>query len=216
MATRRRRATTARCAIRGTATMWPVDPREAPAAAVAGRTLLRRAGIGYRRIDPSARRLLRHRRPEADLWSRQHARRGAALVVAGSRRAAVPHRGRRRASASADRRLRPARHEQPQPRRRPTTPTRLQQQKISTLRLGIPRAVFYEMLDPEIEQAVNEALAGPRSPHRLHRATSSCRPIKTLPGGRRRSVRLSCAVLHEDAGAVPADDAATAGRRGGV
>ena len=31
-------------------------------------------------------------------------------------------------------------------------------QKISTLCLGIPRAVFYETLDPEIEQAVNEAL----------------------------------------------------------
>ena len=31
-------------------------------------------------------------------------------------------------------------------------------QKVSTLRLGIPRAVFYEKLDPEIEQAVNEAL----------------------------------------------------------
>jgi len=31
-------------------------------------------------------------------------------------------------------------------------------QKTSTLRLGIPRMMFYEMLNPEIEQAVNDAL----------------------------------------------------------
>jgi len=31
-------------------------------------------------------------------------------------------------------------------------------QKVSTVRLGVPRAVFYEELDPEIEQAVNKAL----------------------------------------------------------
>jgi aspartyl-tRNA(Asn)/glutamyl-tRNA(Gln) amidotransferase subunit A len=31
-------------------------------------------------------------------------------------------------------------------------------QKVSALRIGIPRAVFYEMLDPEIEQAVRDAL----------------------------------------------------------
>jgi len=31
-------------------------------------------------------------------------------------------------------------------------------QKTSTLRLGIPRTMFYEMLNPEIEQAVNDAL----------------------------------------------------------
>jgi aspartyl-tRNA(Asn)/glutamyl-tRNA(Gln) amidotransferase subunit A len=30
--------------------------------------------------------------------------------------------------------------------------------KVSTLRLGIPRAVFYEKLDPEIEAAVNKAI----------------------------------------------------------
>jgi len=56
----------------------------------------------------------------------------------------------------------------------------MQQQKISTLRLGIPRAVFYEMLDPEIEQAVNGALEV------LGRLTISSRdvqlpPYKTLP-----------------------------------
>ena len=53
-------------------------------------------------------------------------------------------------------------------------------QKVSTLRLGIPRAVFYEKLDPEIEQAVNEALQV------LRRLTASTRdvelpPYKTLP-----------------------------------
>jgi aspartyl-tRNA(Asn)/glutamyl-tRNA(Gln) amidotransferase subunit A len=31
-------------------------------------------------------------------------------------------------------------------------------QKVSSLRIGIPRAVFYDSLDPEIEQAVSEAL----------------------------------------------------------
>jgi len=56
----------------------------------------------------------------------------------------------------------------------------MQQQKISTLRLGIPRAVFYEMLDPEIEQAVNDALEV------LGRLTASSRDVelpayKTMP-----------------------------------
>ena len=50
----------------------------------------------------------------------------------------------------------------------------------SRLRLGIPRAVFYEGLDPEIEQAVNEALRVVRG------LTDSTRdvllpPYKTLP-----------------------------------
>ena len=54
------------------------------------------------------------------------------------------------------------------------------QRKVSTLRLGIPRAVFYEKLDPEIEQAVNEALRA------LARLTASTREVelpafKTLP-----------------------------------
>ena len=54
------------------------------------------------------------------------------------------------------------------------------QRKVSTLRLGIPRAVFYETLDPEIEQAVNEALRV------LGRLTASTREVelpayKTLP-----------------------------------
>jgi aspartyl-tRNA(Asn)/glutamyl-tRNA(Gln) amidotransferase subunit A len=31
--------------------------------------------------------------------------------------------------------------------------------KVSTLRLGVPRAIFYDKLDPEIEAAMNEALA---------------------------------------------------------
>jgi aspartyl-tRNA(Asn)/glutamyl-tRNA(Gln) amidotransferase subunit A len=52
--------------------------------------------------------------------------------------------------------------------------------KVSTLRLGIPRAVFYEKLDPEIEQAVNEVLRV------LRRLTASTREVelptyKTLP-----------------------------------
>jgi aspartyl-tRNA(Asn)/glutamyl-tRNA(Gln) amidotransferase subunit A len=53
-------------------------------------------------------------------------------------------------------------------------------QKVSTLRIGLPRAVFYDMLDPEIEQAVNEALEV------LRRLTASTRDVelpayKTLP-----------------------------------
>jgi aspartyl-tRNA(Asn)/glutamyl-tRNA(Gln) amidotransferase subunit A len=55
-------------------------------------------------------------------------------------------------------------------------------QNVSTLRLGIPRAVFYETLDPEIEHAVNEAL------QMLRRLTASTRDVelpayKTLPVG---------------------------------
>ncbi len=58
--------------------------------------------------------------------------------------------------------------------------TRALRQKVSTLRIGLPRAVFYEMLDPEVEAAVNEAL------QLLRRMTASTRdvelpPYKTLP-----------------------------------
>ena len=45
---------------------------------------------------------------------------------------------------------------------------------MSTLRLGVPRAVFYETLDPEIERAVNEALEV------LRRLTAGARDV-TLP-----------------------------------
>ena len=53
-------------------------------------------------------------------------------------------------------------------------------QKVSALRLGVPRAVFYENLDPEIEHAVNEAL------QLLRRLTASIRDVElpaynTLP-----------------------------------
>jgi aspartyl-tRNA(Asn)/glutamyl-tRNA(Gln) amidotransferase subunit A len=53
-------------------------------------------------------------------------------------------------------------------------------QNVSSLRLGVPRAVFYEDLHPEIEQAVKEALRV------LGRLTASTRdvvlpPYKTLP-----------------------------------
>jgi aspartyl-tRNA(Asn)/glutamyl-tRNA(Gln) amidotransferase subunit A len=53
-------------------------------------------------------------------------------------------------------------------------------QKVSTLRIGIPRTVFYETLDPEIEQAVKEALQV------LGRLTASSRDVElpayqTLP-----------------------------------
>ena len=53
-------------------------------------------------------------------------------------------------------------------------------QNVSTLRLGIPRAMFYEKLDPQIEQAVNEALQV------LNRLTASSRDVElpayqTLP-----------------------------------
>jgi aspartyl-tRNA(Asn)/glutamyl-tRNA(Gln) amidotransferase subunit A len=47
--------------------------------------------------------------------------------------------------------------------------------RVSTLRLGIPRTVFYEMLDPEIEHAVNEAL------QMLRRLTASTRDVELPP-----------------------------------
>jgi aspartyl-tRNA(Asn)/glutamyl-tRNA(Gln) amidotransferase subunit A len=58
--------------------------------------------------------------------------------------------------------------------------SRALRQKVSTLRLGIPRAVFYEKLDPEIEHAVNTALEV------LKQLTASTRdvtlpPYQTLP-----------------------------------
>jgi aspartyl-tRNA(Asn)/glutamyl-tRNA(Gln) amidotransferase subunit A len=53
-------------------------------------------------------------------------------------------------------------------------------QKTSRLRIGLPRAVFYENLDPQIEQAVNEAVK------LLERMTASIRDVElpryeTLP-----------------------------------
>jgi aspartyl-tRNA(Asn)/glutamyl-tRNA(Gln) amidotransferase subunit A len=62
----------------------------------------------------------------------------------------------------------------------PTNYVKGMQQKISSLRIGIPRAVFYDSLDSEIEQAVNEALRV------LRGLTASTRdielpPYKTLP-----------------------------------
>jgi aspartyl-tRNA(Asn)/glutamyl-tRNA(Gln) amidotransferase subunit A len=45
-------------------------------------------------------------------------------------------------------------------------------QKVSTLRLGVPRAMFYEMLDPEIDQAVRAALEV------LRRLTASTRDVE--------------------------------------
>jgi aspartyl-tRNA(Asn)/glutamyl-tRNA(Gln) amidotransferase subunit A len=53
-------------------------------------------------------------------------------------------------------------------------------QRVTGVRLGIPRAVFYENLDPDIEQAVNEALRV------LRRLTASVRDVElprytTLP-----------------------------------
>jgi len=53
-------------------------------------------------------------------------------------------------------------------------------QKISALRIGLPRAVFYENLDPQIEQVVNEAVK------LLERLTASIRDVEmprydTLP-----------------------------------
>jgi aspartyl-tRNA(Asn)/glutamyl-tRNA(Gln) amidotransferase subunit A len=45
-------------------------------------------------------------------------------------------------------------------------------QKVSTYRLGTPRAVFYEGLDPEIEHAVNDALQV------LRRLTASTRDVE--------------------------------------
>lgn len=58
--------------------------------------------------------------------------------------------------------------------------TRALRQQVSRLRLGVPRAVFYQTLDPEIEQAVTEALQV------LRRLTASTRDVElpsyqTLP-----------------------------------
>jgi aspartyl-tRNA(Asn)/glutamyl-tRNA(Gln) amidotransferase subunit A len=52
---------------------------------------------------------------------------------------------------------------------------RAMRRNISALRLGIPRAVFYENVDPEIEQAVNAAL------QILRRLTASTRDVELPP-----------------------------------
>jgi len=53
--------------------------------------------------------------------------------------------------------------------------TRALRQRVSALRIGLPRAVFYESLDPEIEQAMRNALDV------LRRLTASTRDVE-LPG----------------------------------
>lgn len=47
--------------------------------------------------------------------------------------------------------------------------------EVSTLRLGIPRAVFYDKIDPEIEAAMNEALLV------LHRLTAGLQEVRLQP-----------------------------------
>jgi len=54
-------------------------------------------------------------------------------------------------------------------------------QKVSALRIGIPRALFYQELDPEIEHAVNEALQV------IRRLTASMRDVE-LPSYQRLPV----------------------------
>lgn len=54
-------------------------------------------------------------------------------------------------------------------------------QKVSALRIGIPRALFYQELDPEIEHAVNEALKV------IRRLTTSMRDVE-LPSYQRLPV----------------------------
>ena len=54
-------------------------------------------------------------------------------------------------------------------------------QKVAVLRIGIPRALFYEELDPEIEHAVNDALQV------IRRSTASMQDV-TLPSYQRLPV----------------------------
>ena len=82
------------------------------AAAVAAGMAHGRDGQRHRRLDPPARRLHRHRRHQADLRPGLEARRAAALLVAGPRRPADPHRGGRGAAAAGAGRPRPARPDQ--------------------------------------------------------------------------------------------------------
>ena len=70
------------------------------------RPVLRRHRLRHGGLDPPARRVLRHRRPQADVRPREHARRHPARRVARPRRADDPARARRRPDAAAARRLR--------------------------------------------------------------------------------------------------------------
>jgi hypothetical protein len=70
---------------------------------------LRRAGIRYRWVSPTARLFMRCDRSEGELWPREPCGRHAALLLHGHNRAARPNRTRLRAHAAGTRRRRSAR-----------------------------------------------------------------------------------------------------------
>ena len=84
--------------------------------------------------------------------------------------------------------------------------------KVSSLRIGIPRATFYDSLDSDIEQAVSEALRILRD---LNRVDARCRApgLQNATRRWRRSVHISCSIFHKDTPAIPTDDEAPARRR---
>ena len=63
--------------------------------------------------------------------------------------------------------------------------------KVSALRLGVPRALFYEELDPEIEAAVNEAL------RQLRSMTAGVRDVELPPIGDLPVITAEAYAYHE-------------------
>ena len=72
--------------------MTPGASSSGSGVAVAAGPLLRRAGVGHRRLDQGPRLLLRHRRPPSDVRPSHPSRRRADVLVDGYRRADGPER----------------------------------------------------------------------------------------------------------------------------
>ena len=127
----------------------------------------RRPRHRHRRLDPPAGRLLRRRRPEADLRPRVALRACRLRVLARPGRAVRAGRARRRAAARRHRR-RTIRCDATVGRRAGARLRgRRSAQGVEGLRVGVPDEYFIDGMDPEVERAVR---AGDRRAARPRRA----------------------------------------------
>ena len=131
---------------------------------------------------PSA--LFRNRRPQADLWIGRHARRRRSGLVVDE-----PPGPMCRSVADVALMLSAIAGYDPRDSTSVEVPisdyTAALRAKVSALRLGAPRSVFYESLDPEIEAAINTALGV------LRRLTGGLRESRSRRSPT-RSRRTSC------------------------
>ncbi len=108
-----------------------------------------RTGHRHRRIHPGARRAERRGRPQTDFRPRPPARCHPAVLVAGPRRPAHPHRRGLLPGPGRAHRKRPARP-------RPVAPARPRPHRAP--RRGAPGNYFFDRVDPEVETAVRQAI----------------------------------------------------------